>query len=78
MAGMRPFVLSEENRPPYSPALSAGRLPILPDTQSFKPTAVPLWKVIVGPAPTDCNRTRKGPVSFCRAALKRFLSESMA
>src|SRR5262245_48663096 len=24
--------------------------------------AVPLWKVMVGPAPTNSNRTRKGPV----------------
>jgi hypothetical protein len=26
--------------------------------------AVPLWKVIAGPVPANCNRTRKGPVSF--------------
>jgi hypothetical protein len=26
---------------------------------------VPLWKVIAGPMPANCNRTRKGPVFFC-------------
>jgi hypothetical protein len=30
--------------------------------------AVPLWKVIAGPAPANCNRTRKGPVFLCAAA----------
>ena len=27
-------------------------------------TAVPLWKVIAGPAPANYNRARKGPVFF--------------
>jgi coenzyme PQQ precursor peptide PqqA len=45
-------------------------LPILPDCNR-QSSAVPLWKVIVGPAPTNsANRTREGPVFF----LCRFLS----
>ena len=34
--------------------------------------AVPLWKVIVGPAPTNsANRTREGPVFFLCGSLNR-------
>ena len=29
-----------------------------------KQATVPLWKVIAGPAPVNCNRARKGPVFF--------------
>ena len=46
-------------------------MPILPDCNR-QSSAVPLWKVIVGPAPTNsANRTREGPVFFlCRCPLR--------
>jgi hypothetical protein len=39
----------------------------LPFSQMASATlaAVPLWKVIAGPTPANCNRARKGPVFFC-------------
>jgi len=48
MAGMRPFVLSQEIRPAYCASLLA---PGCTSSQIAidKPAAVPLWKVIVGP-----------------------------
>ena len=48
-------------------------MPILPDCNR-QSSAVPLWKVIVGPAPTNsANRTREGPVFFfVQMALRTF------
>jgi hypothetical protein len=64
MAGMRLFLLSEKLCAAY-----CGCSLLAADCSSSQiaiemPVAVPLWKVIVGPAPTNYNRTRKGPVFF--------------
>src|SRR6266851_1283135 len=61
MAGMRPFVLSEETGSVDCDSLAA---PGCPSSQIAiaQPTAVPLWKVIVGPRADELYRTRKGPV----------------
>src|SRR5262249_5267828 len=54
MAGMRPFVLGEENASAYCNALAAADCPSS-QIAIDKLSAVPLWKVIVGPAPTNCK-----------------------
>ena len=54
MAGMRPFVLREENASAYCNALAAADCPSS-QIAIDKLSAVPLWKVIVGPAPTNCK-----------------------
>ena len=48
MAGMRPFVLREENASAYCNALAAADCPSS-QIAIDKLSAVPLWKVIVGP-----------------------------
>jgi hypothetical protein len=65
MAGMRPFVLSAETASVEYRSLAATGCPSS-QIATDKPTAVPLWKVIVGPAPTNYDRTRKGPVFLSR------------
>jgi coenzyme PQQ precursor peptide PqqA len=58
---MRPFALSGEIASVECESLAATGCPSS-QIATDKPTAVPLWKVIVGPAPTNYYRTRKGPV----------------
>jgi coenzyme PQQ precursor peptide PqqA len=65
MAGMRPFALSGEIASVEYESLAATGCPSS-QIATDKPTAVPLWKVIVGPAPTNYYRTRKGPVFLWR------------
>ena len=65
MAGMRPFALSGEIASVECESLAATGCPSS-QIATDKPTAVPLWKVIVGPAPTNYDRTRKGPVFLWR------------
>jgi coenzyme PQQ precursor peptide PqqA len=65
MAGMRPFALSGEIASVQCESLAATGCPSS-QIATDKPTAVPLWKVIVGPAPTNYYRTRKGPVFLWR------------
>ena len=65
MAGMRPFALSGEIASVECESLAATGCPSS-QIATDKPTAVPLWKVIVGPAPTNYYRTRKGPVFLWR------------
>jgi hypothetical protein len=52
MAGMRPFVLREKIASAYCDALAAADCPSS-QIAIDKLSAVPLWKVIVGPAPTN-------------------------
>jgi len=63
MAGMRPFVLCARLGASYSTSLTAAGCPssqIAIDRLS----AVPLWKVIVGPAPTNCKPGPQGSGFF--------------
>src|SRR5690242_10271817 len=70
MPAMRVFVLSDSSMRLHTACVAAGdRLPILPD-RNRDTGSVPLWKVMVGPAPTNSNRTRKGPVFFVAHALR--------
>jgi len=48
MAGMRPFVLSQEFASAYCDSLATDGCPSS-QIAIVKPSAVPLWKVIVGP-----------------------------
>jgi hypothetical protein len=58
MAGMHLLLLFAETSAPYWRSLMAG------GCETAKLSAVPLWKVIVGPHAGELYRTRKGPVSF--------------
>lgn len=59
MAGMRPFVLSGEFGAAYWESLAAAGCPSS-QIAIDKSSAVPLWKVIVGPAPTNCKPGPQG------------------
>ena len=70
MAGMRPFVLSKETASVHYDSLAATGCPSS-QIAIAKPTAVPLWKVIVGPRADELYRTRKGPVFLLRSPSRR-------
>src|SRR6266496_2795968 len=70
MAGMRAFVLSEEIASVHSDSLAATGCPSS-QIAITQPTAVPLWKVIVGPRADELYRTRKGPVFLLRSPSRR-------
>jgi hypothetical protein len=64
MPAMPVSVLSDTSARAHTVIVAVGdRLSILPDRNRVA-GSVPLWKVMVGPAPTNSNRTRKGPVFF--------------
>jgi len=66
MAGMRPFVLSEKFGAAYCTSLAAAGCPSS-QIAIDKLSAVPLWKVIVGPAPTNCKPDPQGSGFLFRA-----------
>ena len=59
MAGMRPFVLYVKIASAYYDSLAAAGCPSS-QIAIVKLSAVPLWKVIVGPAPTNCKPDPQG------------------
>ena len=63
MAGMRGFVLCGEIVSAYCDALATDDC-LSSQIAIVAASAVPLWKVIVGPRAGELNRTRKGPVFF--------------
>ena len=69
MAGMRPFVLSEKFRAAYCLLLAAAGCPSS-QIAIDKLSAVPLWKVIVGPAPTNCKPGPQGSGFLLRAVAR--------
>jgi coenzyme PQQ precursor peptide PqqA len=64
MAGMQPFALCGKIAAAYCAPLAAGGCPSS-QIAIVAPSAVPLWKVIVGPRADELHRTRKGPVFRC-------------
>jgi len=61
-AGLR--IVGLGTRPHTCILLQAAGLPFLPGEQTGSLSAVPLWKVIVGPVPTRLRRARKRPGVF--------------
>jgi coenzyme PQQ precursor peptide PqqA len=76
MAGMQPFALCGKIAAAYCAPLAAGGCPSS-QIAIVAPSAVPLWKVIVGPRADELHRTRKGPVFRC-GPLPRMLARQPA
>jgi hypothetical protein len=70
MAGMRGFALRHTGSSAYL-AAAVGDACHTSQMAIAKPTVVPLWKVIVGPQPTNSSRTRKGPAFLVMADCSR-------